>query len=63
MWKGFVSDAEQQVYEQALVPDTMGSGITIFPNSLRALDMLGVDTAQIRAVRIKMVRMNDEVAG
>jgi len=34
-----------QVYEQALIPDTVGGGITIFPNALEALQMLGIDTA------------------
>lgn len=57
-----VSDAEQQVFEQALIPDTIGAGITIFPNSLRALEALGIDTNQIKSVRIKKVSKNTEGA-
>ncbi|KIW14203.1 hypothetical protein PV08_06984 [Exophiala spinifera] len=52
------------VYEQALTPDTLGAGITIFPNSLRALDALGIDTNQIKSVRIKrLIRTSIEVDG
>ncbi len=44
-----------QIYEQALIPDTVGGGITIFPNALKALKMLGIETTHVRATRVKQV--------
>merc|ERR1711939_128923 len=43
------------IYEQAFTPQTNGAGITIFPNSVRALEMLGIDTKHVQATRITKI--------
>ncbi|KAK5445316.1 hypothetical protein LTS15_010097 [Exophiala xenobiotica] len=43
------------IYEQAFTPETMGAGITIFPNSVKALEMLGIDTKPVQATRITKI--------
>jgi len=52
------------IYEQAFTPQTNGAGITIFPNSVRALEMLGIDTNHVQATRIiKITRAQIEDDG
>jgi 2-polyprenyl-6-methoxyphenol hydroxylase-like FAD-dependent oxidoreductase len=41
----------------------MGAGITIFPNSMKALEMLGIDTKQVQATRITKVRPMEVSSG
>ncbi len=53
---GFPADAFFQIYEQFFTPDTLGAGITIFPNALSALQMLGIEPTLIRATRVNKVR-------
>ncbi|EXJ76936.1 hypothetical protein A1O3_10093 [Capronia epimyces CBS 606.96] len=45
-----------KVYEQTLVHDTLGAGVTVFPNVLSALQMLGVDLARVRATRVQQIK-------
>ncbi|KAI1613113.1 salicylate hydroxylase [Exophiala viscosa] len=44
-----------KIYEQAFTPETKGAGITVFPNALSALKMLGIDSQAVKATRVKHI--------
>lgn len=50
-----------QIYEQTGVPNSVGAGITVYPNALSALQALGVDLAQVRATRVQEVSSYCEI--
>ncbi|KAL2434042.1 hypothetical protein ABEF95_014148 [Exophiala dermatitidis] len=50
-----------KIYEQTAVPNSVGAGITVYPNALSALQALGANLAQVRATRVQgLIRLRME---